>query len=116
MAVEQCKYRSFEEGAEHTIGIFIATLLDLVKTRGLKAFIHPVVPVLDQTRDSVKKFNAIFRKMVEETEGLTWLNFFDDLLTAEGDDLKEEFKLDGTHMHPAYLSLVARELTAAFSK
>jgi hypothetical protein len=49
------------------------------------------------------------KKRVLETPRLHWLDFFDELLTADG-KLKKEYELDGTHIHPNYLPLLEREL------
>jgi hypothetical protein len=34
------------------------------------------------------------------SKGVRWLDFFQDLLTPNGEELKQEFQLDGTHLHP----------------
>lgn len=40
---------------------------------------------------------------------LHWLDFFDDYLGGQG-KLKEQYKLDGTHMSPLYVELLDRDL------
>jgi lysophospholipase L1-like esterase len=62
-----------------------------------------------ECRKMVKQFNAALKMKVTE-RGYHWMDFFDELLTPEGDQLREEFALDGTHLHPSYLSLVAKAL------
>ena len=65
-----------------------------------KGLVHPVPPVLDETRDMVKKYNAVLRALVEASD-LVWLDFFDGFLDEAG--LKPGYCLDGTHLHPTYL-------------
>ena len=103
LAVERMRYPSLEDGIAHTIKIYISVLKDLVKTRRLKIFVHPVPPVLNETRHIVTIFNRQLVKAVAAEPSLTMLDFFDELLTPEK-TLKEELKLDGTHMHPRYVS------------
>lgn len=56
-------------------------------------------------------FNGVYRRMVEETNGeLRWLDFFEGLLSSDGTDFNRNFELDGTHMNPLYLSLLAGAL------
>ena len=59
-------------------------------------------PVLNETRHIVTTFNRQLVKAVQAEPSLTMLDFFDSLLTPEN-TLKEELKLDGTHMHPDYV-------------
>ena len=35
------------------------------------------------------------------------MNFFEELLDSSQSQLKDEYKLDGTHLHPAYTALMA---------
>ena len=100
-----------EEAATHTATVFLEAVSALVKEKGLRAYMHPVVPVLNETRPVVLQFNAILRPLVEKTPGLTWLDFFPRLLNADG-GFEEKYKLDGTHMSPAYLPLLEEALTA----
>lgn len=72
-----------------------------------QAFIHPIVPVLNETRHIVKAYNRIFERRVKETKGrLRWLDFFDGLLTDDRSALRPDLQLDGTHLHPDYLRLL----------
>ncbi|POM78678.1 Hypothetical protein PHPALM_3765 [Phytophthora palmivora] len=66
-AVEKCKYETVEEGMNHTIGIFMDVLADVVEKYAFEVFIHPVVPVLDETRHLVIQYNKLFRKRVAKT-------------------------------------------------
>ena len=62
----------------------------------------------------MKKFNRILEEKVKKIEYLHWLNFFDELLVNEGNDLNPQFVLDGTHISPLYLPLVTREISSHF--
>ena len=50
VSVEKCRYESIEEGAEVTIRIFIDVLLRLQEKHKWNIYIHPIVPVLNETR------------------------------------------------------------------
>ncbi|KAL3669720.1 hypothetical protein V7S43_005100 [Phytophthora oleae] len=66
-AVEKCKYETIEEGMNHTIGIFMETLADVVEKFEFDVYIHPVVPVLDETRSLVIQYNKLFRERVDKS-------------------------------------------------
>ena len=57
------------DGMEATIAIYLGTLLRLVDERRLEIYVHPVVPVLNETRSIVKTFNDIMRKRVRAGGG-----------------------------------------------
>ena len=49
---------------------------------------------------------------MNEVEGLEWIDgVFKRLLTPDGSKLKSEYELDGTHLHPSYVSLLGEGLT-----
>jgi hypothetical protein len=113
LAVEKFKYETIEEGIRYTIGVYLDSLAEFQDKHNYKVFVHPVIPVLDITRDMVKKFNTMLEYEIDNLNGkrkgqLLWMNFFDDLLTDD-DKLKKEFELDGTHINPAYLKVVEKE-------
>lgn len=72
--------QSVEEGMRATVGIFMDALADAVGKFGFEAFIHPVVPVLNETRALVVQYNRIFKQRVDASAVCSWLDFFDDLL------------------------------------
>ena len=41
---------------------------------------------------------------------LHWLDFFDQLLSPDGEALADGLALDGTHLHPSYVSLLEAAL------
>ena len=76
-------------------------------------FFHPVNPVLNETRPIVKAYNLILQKRIATMPTLHWLeNVAPRLLTTDGAKLRSEYHLDGTHLHPTYLSLVGEALTS----
>lgn len=42
--------KNVEEGIEHTLDIYMKVLKDLKRTKKYRIFVHPVVPVLNETR------------------------------------------------------------------
>jgi hypothetical protein len=71
LAVDKCKYDSLEEGIQATVDIYIAVLRSLI-ARGMELFVHPVPPVLNETRHIVMPFNAALKRTVIQTsKGMT---------------------------------------------
>lgn len=104
VAVQKLRYESIDEGIDATIAHFIAAARDVVKSRKYEAaFVHPIPPVLDETRPVVIKYNARLEYHVKRTPELTWLDFFDGFLTSDHRKLRSDWRLDGTHLHPKYL-------------
>ncbi|TMW60256.1 hypothetical protein Poli38472_000298 [Pythium oligandrum] len=110
-AVQMCKYETVEEGMKHTASIFMEAVTEVVKRFGLEVFIHPIVPVLKETRHLVIQYNQILRDRVNKSNNSTWLDFFDDLLEGSPAKLRSCYELDGTHLHPSYLQVLERELS-----
>jgi len=118
VCVEKCRYDDIEEGAAVTIKIYLDALTKLIKDKDLTIYVHPVNPVIKETRKIVKLFNKILKKHVIKASAalkgkLVWLDFFDELLTPDGEALKEEYNLDGTHISPAYLTALEQALDDA---
>ena len=127
LAIERMRYPDLESGVAHTIKIYISTLKQLALSKKLKILVHPVPPVLNETRHIVTIFNRQLVKAVNAEPSLHMLDFFDELLTStvspkdaqnnmSGMALKEELKLDGTHMHPDYVKLMEAELQKVAAK
>ncbi|CAE7449251.1 Aste57867_8367, partial [Symbiodinium microadriaticum] len=108
VAVERDVYQSVEEGMEATVAIFKGVLTALIKKKKFKAYIHPILPVLDVTRSIVTTFNMQYERSVAGLQGCTWLDFYSSMLSNDGQHLKEEWQLDGTHVHPSYVALIER--------
>jgi len=112
--VEKGRYASLEEGVIAVVKLFLAVLDKWRKRKAFtRMFIHPVVPVLDATRHIVEVFNPIYRQHVAQVPWLTWLDIYDSLVMerdtrlvtdcASRQQLRPEFKLDGTHLNPVYV-------------
>lgn len=95
---------------EEVVQIYIHVLNSLHKLHNWKIFVHPVLPVLDPTRPIVMQFNRILATALLTEPNLRWLNFVQSLLTENEASLKQEFRFDGTHVHPRYMSLVEEAL------
>ncbi|EGG22225.1 hypothetical protein DFA_04343 [Cavenderia fasciculata] len=85
------------------------SLKDLIAKYDYKAYIHPVVPVLNETRFLVKTFNRILKEKIEQSKELHWLDFFDSLLDVDG-GFNTKYALDGTHMNPSYIPLIENSI------
>ena len=113
VAVERMRYPDLEAGVAHTVKIYVDTLKGLAQARKLKVLVHPVPPVLNETRHIVTLFNKHLREAVKKAPSLHMLDFFDALLTPDGSALADGLKLDGTHMHPDYTKIMEVELAKA---
>ena len=59
------QYESVEQGMEATLSLYMQLLLErMVGEMGLEVWVHPVPPVLNETRAMVVKFQAALRKKV----------------------------------------------------
>lgn len=56
------------------------------------------------------KLCSVFRRKVDASGLLSWLDFFEGLLDASGNELRQEYCLDGTHLGPSYLLLLEKAL------
>ena len=109
-AFEKCKYDSIEDAVLETVEIYVDILQYLVNEYQLKVFVHPVLPILDKTRSIVQIFNKALKSKIKLMQDLHWLKFLDHLLTDNGSTFKPEYVLDGTHVHPKYVSLIESSL------
>uniref|UniRef100_A0A7S3LJY0 Uncharacterized protein n=1 Tax=Aplanochytrium stocchinoi TaxID=215587 RepID=A0A7S3LJY0_9STRA len=109
-AVEEAKYISIEEGIHRVVDIYVDTLCELAEKRKFHIYVHPVLPVLDVTRQIVLRFNKILKKRVEEdnTKMIKWINL--NILEDDEERVKIEYQLDGTHVNPAYFDLYKDQL------
>ena len=117
VAVEKDRYGSVSEGMTATQTHYLNTLKALSAAKRLDCLVHPIVPVLDETRAIVQQYNALLEAAVKRLAhpSVRWVDgVFDGLLTAGSlPMLRDEFKLDGTHLHPDYVtSLLAPSLVA----
>ena len=109
-AVDNCKYDTMEEAIEAAVEIYIAFLTEQQKERGFVIFVHPILPILKETRSVMVQFNEKLKAVVEKCSGLHWLQLLDVLLVNERSEFHNEYELDGTHVHPKYVSLLAKAL------
>ena len=72
----------------------------LCAERRYKIFVHPVPPVLNETRHIVKTFNAALQAALATSSQLTYLDFFDSMLSADGEQLKDGLQASGPHCLP----------------
>ncbi len=100
------------EALQVAVDMYMSVLHKLVTRHGLEVFVHPVPPVLNETRHIVKPFNELLSAAVLRTlkqlpaacDGrLHMLDFSMALLTEDGNALRRDLELDGTHMAPAYM-------------
>jgi hypothetical protein len=56
--------------------------LSLFLFLSLQVFVHPIAPVLNETRALVKQFNLIYKKKVEMVKGETFSITIDSFLRA----------------------------------
>lgn len=64
LAVDKLKYDSVDEAMDVLADIYVGVLTRLVEERDLTAYVHPVPPVLNETRHIVMPFNAVVKKKV----------------------------------------------------
>ena len=103
VAVEKLRYESVDEGIRHTAQIFVDVASRLARHKRWKVLVHPVPPVLDETRGMVLKYNDTLRRLVDASSELTWVDCFDGFLDPASGKLDARWRLDGTHLHPRYL-------------
>ena len=124
VAVEKGKYSGgMEEAIASTVAMYEKEW-DRLMGMGHRVWVHPVQPVLDITRPVVRPFEKALRERVQARQAkagkavksrgeLHYLNFFDDLLNADGSFNSAEYGMDGTHIHPRYVRLIEREMSRA---
>lgn len=97
------RYEAGNEGKGLFFCMISCTRARVVCPFGVQVFVHPVVPVLNETRPIVKAFNQQLQSAVvrlgKTTAHLKWLDFSPDLLTA-----------DGLQVRPLLLCMSARRL------
>jgi hypothetical protein len=117
VSVNRNRYEDLASAIRTTVDIYVGVLRKLALERGYEVFVHPVPPVLNETRAVVKAFNTQLHKSVLAASAackgrLHWLDFFDRLLSANQSSLRSDLVLDGTHMSPLYVVDLDRALAA----
>ena len=110
-AVDNCKYDTMGEAIEAAVEIYIAFLAEQQKEHGFVVFVHPVLPILRETRSLVVHFNEKLKADVEKCSKFHWLELLDVLLVNEESEFDNEYELDGTHVHPKYVSILEKALS-----
>ena len=72
VAVERDKYDSVSTAMKATIALFLQVIVPLVRKRKFRAFVHPIVPVLNETRHLVTEFNSILKSAVDNIKGINY--------------------------------------------
>ena len=81
-AVEKGQYTTIVEGIECVIDIAINSIKTIIKSKQIKSlYIHPVLPILNETRPLVMEYNHIYRQKIEKAAipNVYWLDFVDIL-------------------------------------
>ena len=63
-AVDKLKYDSLEQAMTVLVDIYVSVLVRVAKQRKLLVMVHPVPPVLSETRDIVQHFNSMLQMKV----------------------------------------------------
>ena len=109
--MDSCKYGTIVEATEAAVEIYIAFLTEKQKEHGVVAFVHPVLAILRETRRAVEHFSGKLRADVEKRKELHWLELLDVLLVNERSEFDNKYELDGTHVHPKYVSFLEKALS-----
>jgi tetratricopeptide (TPR) repeat protein len=108
VSVQKCRYKDVEEAATVTVDIYLKTLKELQQQYDYKIIIHPVIPAIDVTRPIVKIYNRILKEKIQKETNFVWLDFFEKLLTPDGEKLHPDYELDGTHINPKYVQNISQ--------
>lgn len=63
-AVDKLKYDTLEQAMTVLVDIYVDILIRVAKQRHFQLMLHPVPPVLLETRDIVQQFNAMLQGKV----------------------------------------------------
>ena len=64
----------------------------------------------------MENFNEKLRAEVEKRKELHGLELLDVLLVNEGSEFDNKYELDGTHVHPKYVSFLEKALSESCGK
>jgi hypothetical protein len=118
-----------EDAVTATVQAYVAAVRQLVQEQGLRVWVHPVPPVLPETRHVVLLFNQALKQQLQEARrsgGTDWGPRKQQAVSTEAEaaggechwqgqvhfvDLAGELleqdgclDFDGTHLHPKYLA------------
>ncbi|KAK9816213.1 hypothetical protein WJX74_009091 [Apatococcus lobatus] len=116
-AVDKLKYDTLEQAMTVLVDIYVDVVIRVAEQRHFHLMLHPVPPVLSETRDIVQQFNAMLEKKVnlaaeakQLSSKLVWLEFVNDLLEGPDNDLLPHLHFDGTHLAPSYVAYLDKAL------
>lgn len=69
LAVDKLKYENVHEAMHVLADIYLDVLTQLVEERDLQVYVHPVPPVLNETRHIVMPFNIVMKEKVRPLAG-----------------------------------------------
>ena len=70
LAVDKLKYDSVDEAMHVLASIYLDVLIGIMGARALTVYVHPVPPVLNETRHIVMPFNAVMKAKVRPSPSL----------------------------------------------
>ena len=110
-AVENCFYDDLGESIDVLVDIYAKVLLNIRKRKKADVFVHPVPCVMKEGNVQVTNlFNERLQKRVLKSPTIKWLDLLDQLNDKKTGFVKEDFNLDGVHIHPKYLSIIQDSL------
>jgi hypothetical protein len=111
-AVHKGVYATLKEAIQTVVGLYVDTLVAATRTRQLTSYVHPIPPVLNETRQVVLAFSTALQAEIatRKQARLVYLDFDADLVDVNIGALKQEYACDGTHLHPRYTAVLARTI------
>ena len=110
-AVKNCYYDDLGESIDVLVDVYAKVLLDIRKRKKVEVFVHPVPCVMKEANVQVTKlFNKKLQKRLLKSSTIKWLDLLDQLNDEKTGFVKEDFNLDGVHIHPKYLSTIQNSL------
>ncbi|KAK3088149.1 hypothetical protein FSP39_015394, partial [Pinctada imbricata] len=105
LCVEKGKYDTLESAMDKLIDIYVELLMGLREKYHWKIYVHPVMPVLDITRDIVMQFNEHLSKRLLNIPKLQWCHFVEELLV----EIEGEKKLNSKYGKYMYVNICCKK-------
>lgn len=111
-SVDKYKYNTLHDAITYNIDIYANILKSIIKRKSMKlCLIHPVPPVLDISRNIVKQYNTVLQQSIATLQQSTqynihYMDIFHSLLSDNKNEFNSKYKLDNTHIHPSYITLI----------
>jgi tetratricopeptide (TPR) repeat protein len=106
-AVDKGKYENVEHALQVVVDVYLNKLEEIQNMYHFEIMVHPVLPIQTTTEAIVDQFNQIMALNIARRNRFKWLG---SLIASEVDLTAAEYKLDGTHIHPRYISLLQKAL------